>query len=92
MSTLALVLSILFQIYSFLILVRVILSWLNVNPYRPRIDHPAIHILHRITDPILLPLRRVIPPIGGTIDISPVVALIVLEIVRRLLITVLSGL
>ena len=92
MSTLLVVVSILFQVYSFLILVRVILSWVNVNPYRPRLDHPAVHLLYRITDPLLAPLRRLIPPIGGSIDISPVVALIVLEIVRRILITLLSNL
>lgn len=92
MSTLVLVISILFQAYSFLILIRVILSWINVNPYRRKLDHPAVRILEQITDPVLAPLRRVIPPVGGAIDISPVVALIILEIVRRLLITILRGL
>ncbi len=92
MSTLVVAISILFQVYSFLILIRVVLSWVNVNPYRNRLDHPAIQLLRRITDPVLEPLRRLIPPIGGTIDISPIVALIVLEIVRRLLIEVLSRL
>ncbi len=91
MSTLVLVISILFQAYSFLILIRVILSWINVNPCRRKLDHPAIRILEQITDPVLAPLRRLIPPVGGAIDISPVVALIVLEIVRRLLITILGG-
>lgn len=91
MSTLAQIVSILLQAYSFLILVRVILSWINVNPYRQRFDHPAVQILERITDPVLVPLRRIIPPIGGAIDISPIVALIILDIVRRLLITVLLG-
>jgi len=40
----------------------------------------------------LAPLRRLIPPIGGTVDISPVVALIILEVVRRILVSVLVGL
>jgi YggT family protein len=92
MTTVVTVISVLFQVYSFLILVRVILSWVNVNPYRPRLEHPAITILHQITEPVLAPLRRAIPPIGGTVDISPIVALIVLEIVRRILIALLSGL
>jgi YggT family protein len=81
-----------FQIYEFLILIRVILSWINVNPYRPRLDHPLIRILHQITDPVLEPLRRIIPPIGGTIDISPIVALIILEIAHRILVSILVGL
>ncbi|MGC9335369.1 MAG: YggT family protein, partial [Anaerolineae bacterium] len=72
MSTLITIISWLFQIYEFLILIRVLLSWVNVNPYRPTLDHPLIEVLHRITDPVLMPLRRIIPPIGGAIDISPV--------------------
>jgi YggT family protein len=92
MSIVITVISLLFQVYQFLLLIRVLLSWINTDPYRPAIDHPAIRILERITDPVLAPLRRVIPPIGGTIDISPVVALIILEIVRRVLVGVLAGL
>jgi YggT family protein len=81
-----------FQIYEFLILIRVLLSWVNVNPSRPAFDHPLIRVLNRITDPVLAPLSRVIPPIGGTIDITPVIALILLEIVRSLLVRLLVGL
>jgi YggT family protein len=81
---LATAISVVFQVYQFLILIRVFLSWINTDPYRPLIDHPVIRVLRRITDPVLTPLRRVIPPIGGAVDISPVVALILLEILRRL--------
>jgi YggT family protein len=82
----------LFQVYEFLLLIRVLLSWINNDPYRPVIDHPAVRFLERITDPVLAPLRRLIPPVGGTVDISPVVALIILEVVRRILVSVLAGL
>ena len=92
MATVATIVSLLFQIYEFLLLIRVLLSWIITHPYRPVIDHPAGRILERITDPVLAPLRRLIPPIGGTVDISPVVALIILEIVRRILVSVLAGL
>jgi YggT family protein len=87
MSAIITIVSLAFQIYEFLILIRVLLSWVRIDPY-----HPAIRILYQITDPVLEPLRRVIPPIGGTIDISPVVALIILEIVHRIVISVLVGL
>jgi YggT family protein len=92
MSTAITVISFLFQIYSFLILIRVVLTWINTNPYRQTTDHPAVRILNQITDPVLEPLRRIIPPIGGTLDISPVVALIILEILRFVVIRVLSSL
>lgn len=89
MTTVVTIISWLFQIYIFLILIRVLLTWINVDPYRPAIDHPLIRLLERITDPVLEPLRRLIPPVGGRVDVSPVVALIILEIVRRVLITIL---
>ena len=92
MHTVATVVSVLIQVYEFLLLIRVLLSWINVDPYRPVIDHPVVDILQRITDPVLAPLRRLIPPIGGAVDISPVVALIILEILRRILVSVLVGL
>jgi len=92
MHTVATIVSVLIQVYEFLLLIRVLLSWINVDPYRPVIDHPVVDILQRITDPVLAPLRRLIPPIGGAVDISPVVALIILEILRRILVSVLVGL
>ena len=92
MTTVATIVSLLFQIYEFLLLIRVLLTWINADPYRPVIDHPVVRVLERITDPVLAPLRRLIPPIGGTVDISPVVALIILEVVRRILVSVLAGL
>jgi len=89
MTTVVTIISWLFQIYIFLILIRVLLTWINVDPYRPVVDHPLIRLLERVTDPVLEPLRRLIPPVGGRTDISPVVALIILEIVRRILVTIL---
>ena len=78
--------------YQFLIFIRVLLTWVNPDPYRPTIDHPLIRLLQRVTDPVLAPLRRIIPPIGGTVDISPIVALVILEILRRILSSLLLGL
>jgi YggT family protein len=45
-----------------------------------------VQILRQVTDPVLQPLRRLIPPIGGTIDISPIVALLILDVLRRLVV------
>jgi YggT family protein len=89
MQTITQVVSFLFQAYQFAILIRVLLTWVNVNPYRPAVDHPVVEFLYRITDPILKPLQRIIPPIGGTIDISPIVAIFLLEILRRIVVDLL---
>jgi YggT family protein len=92
MSTVISIISWIFQIYEFLILIRVLLSWINVNPYRPTLDHPLVRLLYRITDPVLEPLRRIVPPIGGAIDITPVVALLLLELLRQVIIRALLAL
>jgi YggT family protein len=92
MAILAGIVSWVIFIYQFLILVRVLLSWFNTDPRRAPINHPLVLLLNRVTDPILKPLRRYIPPVGGTFDISPVVALLILEVVRQIIVRILSWL
>ena len=81
MLTLIWIINLVFGVYEFLIFIRVLLSWVSINP-----NHPLVRILYSLTDPLLKPIQRLIPPIGGTIDISPAVALIVLYIVQRILV------
>lgn len=59
--------------------VRVILSWVQLDPY-----NPAVSLIGRLTDPLLLPVRRLLPPLAG-LDFSPMVAMIVLVLLRMLL-------
>ena len=63
------------------ILGRVIISWLNLSPY-----NPIVVALYQITEPILAPIRRVLPRMG-MIDLSPMVALIIMMIVQRVLLS-----
>ena len=74
----------LFTLLGFAIIARALVSWLPIDRY-----HPAIRVLDQITEPILGPLRRVIPPIGGMMDISPIVALILIQIVQAIVHSVL---
>ena len=60
------------RLFLFAIIVRVILSWIAPAGY-----NPALAIIHTLTDRILRPFRRVIPPMGG-LDLSPLFALILL--------------
>lgn len=78
----------LFTVLNLAILARVLLSWIpNLNP-----SNPLVRLLQQITDPILEPARRIIPPLGG-LDISPIVVLLVLDLVLRpLVFTVLNAL
>ena len=68
----------LIQIYILAIFARIILSWFPVSPGGPMAS--IFSFLYRITEPLLGPLRRVIPPLGG-FDLSPIVALIGLQLV-----------
>ena len=61
------------------IFARVILSWLPISGT----NNPIVAIVYQITEPILGPLRRVIPRIG-IFDLTPMIAIIVLELIRNL--------
>lgn len=67
------------EVYTWLLLARIIMSWL------PSIDryHPVVKFIYSITEPVLRPFRNLIPPVNG-IDLSPIVVFFVLGLVRRL--------
>ncbi len=68
-----------FTILTWAILIRILISWIRIDPY-----HPIVRILDQITEPVLAPARRIIPPIGG-LDFSPVIVIILLNILERIL-------
>lgn len=74
------------DVYVLLIIIRAILSWVNPNPY-----HPAVHFVHRVTEPVLRPVRQILPPLGG-FDLSPIVVIIALIFVKNLVIGVMYNL
>ena len=91
MTVLATIVSFLFRFYALLILIRVLISWLSLTGPQPWLGHPIVRLLEQVTDPVIRPFQRLIPPIGG-LDISPVIVLFVLEIGRRLVVGLLLGL
>ncbi len=62
-----------------LILARVIISFTRMDPY-----HPIRRTVYELTEPILAPIRGILPPMSG-LDFSPLIALLLLELVRMLL-------
>ena len=64
---------------------RVILSWINVGP-----RNPISVIIYQITEPILQPIRRVMPKLG-MLDFSPMIAIVLITVVQRILSRVLVG-
>ncbi len=81
MSAILMILAQSIQLYIFVLLARILMSWIpNLDPY-----NPIVQMLHRVTDPVLEPARRIIPPIG-MIDISPIVVFFGLQILSSMLI------
>lgn len=78
-QALAQVIDILLLVYTYLIIGRVIISWVNPDPY-----NPIVNFLYTTTEPVMRYARRIIPPLGGTLDISPIIVLVVIHIVRIL--------
>lgn len=63
------------------VLIRVLLSWVDPSPY------PTSRLkqwLYQLTDPILGPLQRLIPPVGGVLDLTPMAAILLLQLVEGL--------
>ena len=61
---------------------RVILSWLNVKPQSPL--YPIATILWQVTEPILAPIRRMLPSMG-MFDLSPMIALLLVTLIQRVI-------
>ena len=75
----------LLYLYTWLIIIRALVSWVNPDPL-----NPFIRILILATEPVLKPLRAVVPPakLGG-IDVTPILAIVVIQIVRYMLLATL---
>ncbi len=69
-------------VWEILLLIRILLSWVQIDPY-----HPAIQFLYAATEPVLRPIREALPQ-TGMFDFSPIVAYILAELVRMVLVQV----
>ncbi len=87
-DVLAITINIVFSALWWAILIRVLLSWLPMAGVRIDPYNPVIRFLYTITDPILEPLRRYTTV--GMIDLSPIVALLGLEFLRQILLSLLG--
>jgi YggT family protein len=73
------------DIYSAIIIASAIMSWLvafGVVNVRNQIIRVVVDLLYRVTEPVLRPIRRFLPNLGG-IDISPVVALLLIIVIQH---------
>lgn len=72
-----------FTVYIYMVIARVLISWVPHNP-----SQPVIRFLYDATEPLLSPCRRLIPSLGG-IDFSPIIAVMLVELLRRVVLQIL---
>lgn len=73
----------LLTLLSWLILVRAVVSWVEPNPH-----NPLVVLLFRVTEPVLRPIRRHVPPSSSGIDFSPIIALVLIWMIKMLLLAI----
>jgi YggT family protein len=83
MRGLATLVDLLFTLYFFLILGRVLLSWMRISPY-----HPVAQWIYRLTEPLLRPVRNLLPQ-TGPYDWSPMITMFGLIILRQIILMLL---
>jgi YggT family protein len=66
------------RFYEIIIIIRAVQSWMSVNP-----RHPMVRLVYKVTEPVLGPIRSFVT--FGTLDLSPVVVIVGLEVIARAL-------
>ncbi len=80
------VILLLINVYQIILLLRVLLSWFRVDPY----TNPVGRLLYALTEPVLEPIRQVLPS-AGMMDFSPLVAFLLLFALRSVIVILAAG-
>ena len=79
LGALATIADVILSVFYWLILIRALISWVNPDPY-----NAIVQFLYRMTEPILQPIRKMLPPMG--IDLSPIIAFLAIIFLRYFLV------
>ena len=82
LKSIGLLVSIIFNILYFILVIRIIISWVGADPY-----NEIVRIVYKITDPLLAPFRA-LPLRLGAIDFTPIVAFLVLSILKSFIVNI----
>lgn len=74
------VLGLVLNFFFWAILIQVVLSWVA-----PQSQNPAVALIHQITDPIMAPARKLLPPMGG-MDFSPIITFMLIQLAKILVV------
>jgi len=88
MRSLALLIDQILDIYSWVIIASAIVSWLvafGVVNVRNQVVRMLVDLLYRLTEPVLRPIRRLLPNLGG-IDISPVILILIIFFIQNVIV------
>lgn len=69
----------LLSLYSLVLFARIVLSWVSLPP-----DNPIVRAVEQVTEPVLAPVRRLLPSTGG-FDLSPLIVLFAIHLLKLLL-------
>jgi YggT family protein len=69
-------------VYGWILLSRIILSWVTMAWSPPTALSPIIRIVYDVTEPVMAPFRRILPPVSG-LDLSPILLFIILRILTN---------
>ncbi len=86
LSAAAQILNAVLGLYVWVLIIRVLISWVSPDP-----SNPIVQFLVAVTDPVLVPLRRIIPTLG-MFDLSPLVAILVVQALQHFLVRTLFDL
>jgi YggT family protein len=71
-------------IYMWIIIIRALISWVSPDPY-----NPIVRFLYRVTEPVLRPVRKILPIGGMGIDFSPLIVILIIYVLRIFLVRIL---
>ena len=75
------------NIYIWLIIAAAVISWVAPNPY-----NPVVRLLHRVTEPVLVPIRQLLPPWKTFgLDFSPIIIILLIQWAVKPLLWTLAG-
>jgi YggT family protein len=84
LRAIATLLDMVLSLYMWIIIIRALISWVNPDPH-----NPIVQFLYKVTEPVLAPIRRLIPMGRIGIDFSPLIVLFIIIFLKQALITTL---
>jgi YggT family protein len=85
LQAIATLLDMILTLYMWIIIIRALISWVNPDPY-----NPIVQFLYKVTEPVLAPIRRLLPTGRIGIDFSPLIVLFIIIFIKQAVIATLS--